>query len=503
MNRLKLLALSILSSASLSVVLFGSPKDVAATFAYQNNDASTYYSGIDKYDTGNSLTRNLNTLNNSKRQRLIPYDNLTQYFSQTDPGASSNQVTAFYSGTSARYSGNMSREHIWPYSRLALNGDDRVDEGKNLIEQDLHMVRPALKDDNTGRGNKFFTMPDGQGWDPGALGDESYRGDSARIVFYCTIADLNLTLADKDDDGKNNRTMGKMSTLLEWNLKYPVKDREKTRNEAVESIQGHRNPFIDHPEYACRIWGNYNTNTRRICGSYGLEGQVAINNSGISDDEYILEIGDTANFTASFSGDITPTYSWTFSDVNGLVQETDIASINFSNSSSSVTGLKAGITYLKVQATYTVGNGSSETIWKAIKLTVVPRVDVTSIQVTNFPNKISYYVGDTFNSYGIKVMASFSDGSSMDVTNKVTYENTDLSSAGTKTITVKYQYKQVTVQTTFNVFVREQGGGGGGDTPAKSGGCGGNIMSTSIILSSLSLIAAFLITVSVKKRKKK
>lgn len=503
MNRLKLLALSILSSASLSVVLFGSPKDVAATFAYQNNDASTYYSGIDKYDTGNSLTRNLNTLNNSKRQRLISYDNLTQYFSQTDPGAKSGQVTAFYSGTSARYSGNMSREHIWPYSRLALHGDDRADEGKNLIEQDLHMVRPAMKDDNTGRGNKFFTMPDGQGWDPGALGDESYRGDSARIVFYCTIADLNLTLADKDDDGKNNRTMGKMSTLLEWNLKYPVKSREKTRNEAVESIQGHRNPFIDHPEYACRIWGNYNANTKRICGSYGLEGQVTINNSAISNDEYLLETGESASFTPSFSGNITPTYSWQFSDVNGNEVTTDVASITLSNSACAVTGLKAGTTYLKLQATYTAGNETVETIWKAIKLTVVPRVDVSSIQLINFPNKISYYVGDTFSPYGIKIMATFSDKSTMDVTNKVTYENTILDSAGTKTIVAKYQYKQKTVETSFNVFVREQGGGGGGDIPPATGGCGGNIVSTSIILSSLSLVSAFLITISIKKRKKK
>lgn len=502
MNRLKLFTLSILSSASLSMVLFGSPKEASITYAYQNNDAATYYNSIGKYDTGSTLTNKLNTLNTSKRQRLIPYSSVAQYFTQTDPGASSNQVTAFYSGTSARYSGNMNREHVWPYSRLALNGDDRADEGKNLIEQDLHMIRPALKDDNTGRGNKFFTMPDGQGWDPGALGDESYRGDSARIVFYCTIADLNLTLADKDDDGKNNRTMGKMSTLLEWNLKYPVKNREKTRNEAVESIQGHRNPFIDHPEYACRIWGNYNANTRRVCGSYGLEGQISINNSDILNDEYILEVGDTASFTASFTGNVTPTYSWIFSDVNGNEVTTDVASITSNSASSVVSGLKTGVTYLKVQATYTNGNGDAETIWKAIKLTVVPRVDVSSIQLTNFPNKISYYVGDTFTPYGIKIIATFSDSSTMDVTNKVTYENTNLDSAGTKTIIVKYQYKNVIVQTSFNVFVREQGGGGG-DTPPKTGGCGGNIASTSIILSSLSLVSAFLITISVRKRKKK
>ena len=83
----------------------------------------------------------------------------------------------------------------------------------------------------------------------------------------------------------------------------------------------------------------------------------------------------------------------------------------------------------------------------------------------------------------------------------VTYTNTNFDLAGTRTIFVKYQYKDVMVEASFNVYVREKGGGGG--TPSSSGGCGGNIMSTSIILSSLSLVAAFLITVSVKKRKKK
>ena len=175
--------------------------------------------------------------------------------------------------------------------------------------------------------------------------------------------------------------------------------------------------------------------------------------------------------------------------------------ITGSGSSISVKGLKEGTTYLKLQATYTAGNGSTETIWKAIKLNVVPRVDVTSIQLTSFPNKISYYVGDTFDPTGIKVMATYDDGSTRDVTSDVTYTNTNFDLAGTRTIFVKYQYKDVMVETSFNVYVRENGGGGG--TPSSSGGCGGNIMSTSIILSSLSLVSAFLITVSVKKRKKK
>jgi hypothetical protein len=29
---------------------------------------------------------------------------------------------------------------------------------------------------------------------------------------------------------------------------------EKHRNDVIESIQGNRNPFIDHPEWADSIW---------------------------------------------------------------------------------------------------------------------------------------------------------------------------------------------------------------------------------------------------------
>ncbi len=69
--------------------------------------------------------------------------------------------------------------------------------------------------------------------------------------------------------------MGKLSTLLEWNLAYLPGDgtlelrTELNRNNVIEKDkdgQGNRNPFIDHPEYACKIWGATNSETKRICG---------------------------------------------------------------------------------------------------------------------------------------------------------------------------------------------------------------------------------------------
>ena len=72
--------------------------------------------------------------------------------------------------------------------------------------------------------------------------------------------------------------MGKLSDLLKWNLQYaPNRSKdaalalrvEQNRNQIIgieTRGQGNRNPFIDHPEYACKIWGSTNSTTKQICG---------------------------------------------------------------------------------------------------------------------------------------------------------------------------------------------------------------------------------------------
>ncbi len=49
-----------------------------------------------------------------------------------------------------------------------------------------------------------------------------------------------------------------VTLLLSWCQQDPVSQKEIDRNNVVYTIQGNRNPFIDHPEYAQGVWG---TNT--------------------------------------------------------------------------------------------------------------------------------------------------------------------------------------------------------------------------------------------------
>jgi endonuclease I len=57
--------------------------------------------------------------------------------------------------------------------------------------------------------------------------------------------------------GSKEPKMGKLSTLLEWHTQDPVDNWERRRNHIIYSkYQGNRNPFIDFPEFADKIWGN-------------------------------------------------------------------------------------------------------------------------------------------------------------------------------------------------------------------------------------------------------
>lgn len=50
-----------------------------------------------------------------------------------------------------------------------------------------------------------------------------------------------------------------MELLLEWHRNDTVSQKELDRNNAVESLQHNRNPFIDFPELVEFIWGDKNT----------------------------------------------------------------------------------------------------------------------------------------------------------------------------------------------------------------------------------------------------
>ena len=226
-------------------------------------DVNTYYSSISDSLTGSALRTALNTLNNQKRTRTVGYAGFRQFAAKSDidPTSGSNKIVGFYDNTlvGPGWDGSWNREHMWPNSL-----------GGSKVEDDAHMVRPTNVSINSERGNKYYGSS-GSTYDPGQYFAD-YRGISARVIFYCAIADTSLNIIDANSGGSNQ--MGKLSDLLRWNLEYLPGDSttelrvEQNRNNVIQKDsggQGNRNPFIDHPEYACKIWGDTNSETRSIC----------------------------------------------------------------------------------------------------------------------------------------------------------------------------------------------------------------------------------------------
>ena len=49
--------------------------------------------------------------------------------------------------------------------------------------------------------------------------------------------------------------VGNLSLFLQWNVDDPVSAFEDQRNDVIFNAQGNRNPFIDNPFLATKIWG--------------------------------------------------------------------------------------------------------------------------------------------------------------------------------------------------------------------------------------------------------
>lgn len=219
--------------------------------------------------------------------KFIAYNDAAHYFEKADadPDQKGN-IILYYTGESYTIELNsygtgpyqINNEHVWCQSRFRIYSANPNANEYSAIRvpspySDLYNIRPCLGIVNTDRSNYMYAENTVEGslkpFDPANYkgAKEEYRGDIARILFYDATRYLKLKLIDYTDaPTTSSYEMGCLSDLLAWNLKYAPSKLEKNRNDAIEKIQGNRNPFVDHPEYACRIWGATNDKTKQICG---------------------------------------------------------------------------------------------------------------------------------------------------------------------------------------------------------------------------------------------
>ena len=403
----------------------------------------SYYSDISDTLTGNALRNALNTLNNKKRKRTVGYHGMKTFAAKCDADPNgSGKIVGFYDnkllGPGWDGAATWNREHVWPNSR-----------GGYLVEDDAHMTRPASTSINSERGSKGYSL---KSYDPGQY-VAYYRGMASRIILYAAIADTSLNLVEDpintSQTGSYNMHMGCLSEMLAWNLEYLPSDTsftgandlarrtELNRNNVIQNHsdgQGNRNPFIDHPEYACRIWGNANAQTKKVCG---------LENITISKTSLTITEGHSSTIYATSKDSSEITWS-TSNPAVATISSTSAAS----GSNITINAVAPGTCTLTAKATI------DDTVYSAtcsVKVVAIPVDTLTSISLSgNYPTEFT--VGDTFSSEGLVVTANHSISGSQVVTD-YSISSPDMSTEGEKTVEVSYSENEVTKTATYTIQV--------------------------------------------------
>lgn len=151
------------------------------------------------------------------------------------------------------------REHVYALSL----GTPALVTTTTSAGTDAHHIRTADVDRNALRGNKKFASGSGNSgivgsnWYPG----DEWKGDVARMMMYMYLRYPTQCKPINVGTGSTVSTDTDMLQLfLQWNAEDPVSQYEDLRNTYIGNAlntngQGNRNPFIDNPYLATRIWG--------------------------------------------------------------------------------------------------------------------------------------------------------------------------------------------------------------------------------------------------------
>lgn len=424
-------------------------------------DAATsdYYANLNESLTGAAFRSELAKLITNTHKYNPTYDGLRSIFdeSDADPNQKGN-ILWFYTGTSVSFNGSFSdgtnREHVWPKN----NG--KAFPAESEAGSDAHHLRPCNSQMNSTRSNNNFgevstnssniveengktsyanpAYQQNSVFYPG----KGYRGATARILMYVQTRwgdkySLTFVLGQG-----NNKTIGDIEDLMKWHLEEPPTAEEKARNEAVYAVQGNRNPFIDHPEYAemiyCHDGKSYNDELQNCVEKYGsyLNGGQGPSTTdptslSITPSSVTVAAGATTRLTVSaLPSGTSNSVTWTSSNNN-------VATIN----NGIVTGISAGTATITATSTKN----------SSIKATATINVKaVSAVNITGTPIKTKYSAGETFNPAGLTVTATYTDGSTKVIANgdcKWLDGTTKLTtlSVGTTSVIMKYGNFEKTV----------------------------------------------------------
>ena len=273
-------------------------------------------------------------------------------YADADPTNSSNMVYFYTRDSVAKNPATgWNREHVWPQSKSNNNW------GEKKGGTDILHLRPTYSSSNSTRGNNPFgevtngTPKSVNGMYYGDLGDgyfeplDSVKGDVARIIMYVWTTYTGYSGYNPLDILD---VFQSYNLLLQWHTQDKPDVLEGNRNNYAEtSKQKNRNPFVDHPELAWKIFGEkVSSSVKSACqAAYPASGYVPdpdeeIHTTSVSLSPTSLELypGQTRQLTATILPvDTTDTITWSSTktsvatvDNNGVVTVLPTATVGTS-----------------------------------------------------------------------------------------------------------------------------------------------------------------------------
>ena len=323
--------------------------------------ASSYWSSINNNESADNLFNKLSSKINSNTVSL-GYKGLWSAYQETDFVPNTKKIWDMYGGFQFTYQTGgknyskegdcYNREHSVPKSWWGSTEDERFCDIIHLVptdgevnnrrsnwafgEVDTVTYSYSFPSRQDGYGNTIQTAgasklgiaksingvayPGGKStvFEP----DDQYKGDFARIYYYfATRYGPKGKIATQGDgarmfsDDPNDFYMTPYGKALmnKWHVQDPVSQKELDRNDGVEATQKNRNPYVDHPEWADKIFGsNY---------AY-VHGGGTVNNDpslSIVATNKSLKVGESTTLTA-YLQNITGTIQWYIEDSsNGAI----------------------------------------------------------------------------------------------------------------------------------------------------------------------------------------
>lgn len=234
-----------------------------------------YYNDINLDLNGKQLKEQLAELITKTHTRNLSYKQIWDALKNTDLNTENkNEVLLLYGwNTNEKDSSNQARRRNknkngggrgdWNREHTYAKSLGKPNLGTSGPGADAHHLRASDVHRNSIRGNKKFADGSGNSKNVGAYfypGDE-WKGDVARMMMYMYLRYGQRCLPANVGVGSTKNTFdGMIDLFLKWNAEDAVSEIEIQRNEYLGNAknktgQGNRNPFIDNPYLATKIWG--------------------------------------------------------------------------------------------------------------------------------------------------------------------------------------------------------------------------------------------------------